>query len=136
MKRFETEIKDDFVELRLKTFSKAVFRSSSKVNNVSDWDGLSQFDQIDALGELFAEIDENPSNCEKMENGEGYRLSFDFVARLTEAQARAFNMPGLFPYPIKLKSHSNIGSQNYRIEWQAFGNGRQLNVSRTGCLPG
>ena len=61
MKRFETEIKDDCVELRLKTFSKAVFRSSSKVNNVSDWDGLSQFDQIDALGELFAEIDENPS---------------------------------------------------------------------------
>lgn len=134
MKRFEIEIKDDFVELRLKTVSKALFRSSSKVNNVLDWDGLSQFDQIDALGQLFAEIDENPSNCEKMENGEGYRLSFDFVARLTEAQARAFNMPGLFPYPIKLKSHSNIGSQNYRIEWQAFGNGRQLNVSRTGCF--
>ncbi len=134
MKRFETEIKDEFVELRLKTDSKGVFRSSSRTNDVSEWDGLSQFDQIDALGKLFAEIDENPKNCEKMEDGEGYRLSFDFVARLTEAQARAFNLPGLFPYPINLKSHSNIGSKNYRIEWQAFGNGRQLNVSRTGCF--
>ena len=78
--KYWDKIKDDFVELRLKTVSKALFRSSSKVNNVSDWDGLSQFDQINALGQLFAEIDENPSNCEKMENGEGYRLSFDFVA--------------------------------------------------------
>ena len=59
---------------------------------------------------------------------------FDFVSRLTDAQARALNIPGIFPYSIKLKSHSNIGSPNYRIEWQAFGNGRQLNVDRIGCF--
>ena len=124
--KIETEIKDDCVgELRpfLKLFS------VKQVNNVSDWDGLSQFDQIDALGELFAEI-ENPSNCEKMENGEGYRLSFDCVADGSAASLQYAD----FSHIIKLKSHSNIGSQNYRIEWQAFGNGRQLNVSRTGCF--
>ena len=96
MKKFETEIRASFVELRLITVSKGVFKSSTEATSVSDWEGLSQFDQIDALGQLFAEIDDNPSNCEKMEDGKGFLLSFDFVSRLTDAQARALNIPGIF----------------------------------------
>jgi SNF2 family DNA or RNA helicase len=134
MRQFFCEIKESFVELKLKTVSKSILGRKEKFDQLSNWDGLSRFDQIEALGNLFAEIDENPESCSKLEGGDGYRLSFDFVSRLTEAQAITFGMPSSFPHAIQIKTHSNIGSKNYSVDWDAFGNNRKLNVSRTGCF--
>ena len=134
MRQFFCEIKEGFVELKLKTVSRGILGAKEKVDDLSEWDGLSRFDQIEALGNLFAEIDENPESCSKLEAGDGYRLSFNFASRLTEAQAITFGMPSSFPYAIQIKSHSNIGSKNYSVDWNAFGNSRKLNVSRTGCF--
>ena len=102
--------------------------------SISEWNGLSHFVQVEALGTLFAAMEENLGGFEKLDDEKGYRVSFDFVSTLNEAHALAFGLPKSFPHSIRIKSTSNIGSKNYALDWVAFGNGRQLNVRRVGCF--
>ena len=135
MKQFHSTVQNDCVELRLKTVSKKFFgKDTTSTENISEWNGLSRIVQVEALGTLFAAMEENSGGFEKLDSAEGYRVSFDFVSTLNEAQALAFGLPKSFPHSIRIKSTSNIGSKNYSLEWVAFGNGHQLNVRRVGCF--
>ena len=135
MKQFHATVQNDCVELRLKAVSKKIFQKDTmSTESISEWNGLSHFVQVEALGTLFAAMEENSGGFEKLDDDEGYRVSFDFISTLNEAHALAFGLPKSFPHSIRIKSTSNIGSKNYSIDWVAFGNGRQLNVRRVGCF--
>ena len=65
--------------------------------SISEWNGLSHFVQVEALGTLFAAMEENLGGFEKLDDEKGYRVSFDFVSTLNEAHALAFGLPKSFP---------------------------------------
>ena len=94
MKQFHATVQNDCVELRLKAVSKKIFRKDTmSAESISDWNGLSHFVQVEALGTLFAAMEENSGGFEKLDDDEGYRVSFDFVSTLNEAHALAFGLP-------------------------------------------
>ena len=134
MKNFSFKLNEDGVELRLHEEVRKLFKTSKNKVLISDWGDLSLLRQIEAVGLLQMAEEEELDDCVRLPDDSGYQLSFDFISKLSEAQAQALNLPRVFPHQIKIQTSSNIGSPDFSIDWFAFGEGRLIPVKKDGCF--
>ena len=128
------QLKAKGVELQLTETSKKLF-SKSEINlNLSEWDKLSDFNQVEALGVIRNAEYEGGDRCHAIASEKGYFLSFEFISNLSNTQAKALNFPDTFPYQIDIKTSSNIGAPNFNIGWTAYVRGKPIAIRKNGCF--
>ena len=131
---FSFEIEKDGGRLSLTEISKKLFRTSELQLTLSEWDKLSDFGQVDALGKIRSAEQEDNGTCNELADGTGYFLSHDFISGLSDYHSRALNLPVTFPYQVDIKTSNNIGSPNFAISWTVFRRGKPLKINRQGCF--
>ena len=131
---FIFEIEKDGGRLSLTETSKKLFRTSELQLTLSEWDKLSDFGQVDALGKIRSAEQEDNGTCNELADGTGYFLSHDFISGLSDYHSRTLDLPVTFPYQVDIKTSSNIGSPNFAISWTAFRHRKPLKINRQGCF--
>ena len=134
VKQFIYETADTGIEIRLKEAEKKFFTTSEKMIPAPDWSRSSSLTIARAVGLLHSVADEYPEKCHQLSTGDGYFLSHEFVASLSEIESRALNLPPTLPYELRIEDKNALGSSGYAIDWSLYGRNRPLRFERKGCL--
>lgn len=128
---------DDGVVLTLeKTSSGGLFRRSSTEQVESEkWLSVAGPELLSAVARIESALEDNEEGVEAVDQGRVLKLSHDFVASLSDAQAESLQLPGPLPYIIRLDSTGALIADDAVVSLKYLrSGGRAAHPIRQGCF--
>jgi hypothetical protein len=134
---FEHEIHERGVTLRLIEEKRGGLfgRKSQTAVTVNQWLDASGDIALPSIARLEAAIEDHEPGVTVLGDNDGFDLSHDFTASLTDSQARSLGLPDPVPFVVRLDSTGALIADDAVVSAKFLGSGgKQVFPRRVGCF--
>ena len=110
-------------------------RAREEAVNPENWSNINNLNFVSSLARLQIALEDRTGDVEPL-GTEGFRLSHQFVASLSDAQAQGLGLPPTTPFALSISATGSLLAPQggkIRITWKRDG-GRPVAVTQTGCI--